>query len=179
MRGRPFVFLKFRSMRTGNDAAIHRQFTGDWIYGRTGNGRKRPAPRSVGAAAAGEGGGQEVEPGVHKIVGDPRVTFVGSLLRRTSLDELPQLWNVMRGDMSLVGPRPAIPYEVERYTEWHKRRLETLPGITGLWQVSGRNALSFEEMVRLDIRYIETWSLEQDMKILLKTLPALLLGRAY
>ena len=179
MRGLPFVFLKFRSMRVGNDAAIHRQFTGDWIYGRTGNGRKRPAPRSVGAAAAGEGGGQEVEPGVHKIVGDPRVTFIGSLLRRTSLDELPQLWNVMRGDMSLVGPRPAIPYEVERYTEWHKRRLETLPGITGLWQVSGRNALSFEEMVRLDIRYIETWSVEQDMKILLKTLPALLLGRAY
>ena len=107
------------------------------------------------------------------------MTFVGGLLRRASLDELPQLWIVVRGDMSLVGPRPAIPYEVERYTEWHKRRLETLPGITGLWQVSGRNALSFEEMVRLDIQYIETWSLEQDMKILLKTVPALLFGRAY
>ena len=110
---------------------------------------------------------------------DPRLTRLGPFLRKTSLDELPQLWNVLRGDMSLVGPRPAIPYEVERYTEWHKRRLETLPGITGLWQVSGRNALSFEEMVRLDIQYIETWSLEQDMKILLKTLPALLFGRAY
>src|SRR5439155_3290651 len=113
--------------------------------------------RSVGAAArAGAGGG--VEAGVHKIVNDPRVTLVGRLLRRTSLDELPQLWNVLRGDMSLVGPRPAIPYEVDRYTEWHRRRLESLPGITGLWQVSGRNALSFEQMVRLDIQYIEDWS---------------------
>src|SRR2546422_1732090 len=172
MRGRPFIFLKFRSMRVGSDAAIHKSFTGDWIYGRTGGTSGGQAPRSVGAAAA-------HETGVHKIVRDPRVTFVGGLLRRASLDELPQLWNVLRGDMSLVGPRPAIPYEVERYTEWHKRRLETLPGITGLWQVSGRNALSFEEMVRLDIQYIETWSLEQDMKILLKTLPALLFDRAY
>ncbi|OLD66026.1 MAG: hypothetical protein AUI47_00785 [Acidobacteria bacterium 13_1_40CM_2_68_5] len=172
MRGRPFIFLKFRSMRVGSDAAIHKSFTGDLIYGRTGGTSGGQAPRSVGAAAA-------HETGVHKIVRDPRVTFVGGLLRRASLDELPQLWNVLRGDMSLVGPRPAIPYEVERYTEWHKRRLETLPGITGLWQVSGRNALSFEEMVRLDIQYIETWSLEQDMKILLKTVPALLFGKAY
>src|SRR5882762_7780951 len=185
LRGRPFIFLKFRSMRVGADAAIHKEFTGDWIYGRTGNGRTGPAPRSVGAAAANETARPDrlaagaVHAGVHKIVHDPRVNFVGGLLRRTSLDELPQLWNVLRGDMSLVGPRPAIPYEVERYTEWHRRRLETLPGITGLWQVSGRNALSFEEMVRLDIQYIETWSLEQDMKILLKTLPALLFGRAY
>jgi exopolysaccharide biosynthesis polyprenyl glycosylphosphotransferase len=209
LRGRPFVFLKFRSMRVGGDATIHQDYTSDWIYGRSGGPPRQPAPRSLGAAAA-----REPEPvapaaplpptfapqtvaftsglptaaadptptvaaGVHKIVRDPRVTFVGGLLRRTSLDELPQLWNVLRGDMSLVGPRPAIPYEVERYTEWHKRRLETLPGITGLWQVSGRNALSFEEMVRLDIQYIETWSLELDMKILLKTLPALLFGRAY
>jgi lipopolysaccharide/colanic/teichoic acid biosynthesis glycosyltransferase len=113
------------------------------------------------------------------MTGDPRVTLVGRFLRRTSLDELPQLWNVVRGEMSLVGPRPPLPYEVERYTEWHKRRLDVLPGITGLWQVSGRNALSFEEMVRLDIEYIETWSLEQDVKILLKTVPALLFGKAY
>jgi len=190
LRGRPFTFLKFRSMRIGSDAGVHRDFTGDWIYGRTGGGGK-PVPRSVGAAArepapgdptpveAEAGGPAWVAAGVHKIVRDPRVTLIGRLLRRTSLDELPQLWNVIRGDMSLVGPRPAIPYEVERYTEWHKRRLETLPGITGLWQVSGRNALSFEEMVRLDIRYIETWSLEQDLKILLKTVPALLFGKAY
>jgi exopolysaccharide biosynthesis polyprenyl glycosylphosphotransferase len=188
LRGRPFTFLKFRSMRAGSDAAIHREFTGDWIYGRTGGAGPRPtvepaaepAPRSLGAAAAGDtGAGAAAPTGVHKIVRDPRVTAAGRMLRRTSLDELPQLWNVVRGEMSLVGPRPAIPYEVERYTEWHRRRLETLPGITGLWQVSGRNALSFEEMVRLDIQYIETWSLEQDVKILLKTLPALLFGKAY
>ena len=116
---------------------------------------------------------------VHKSTRDPRVTFVGQVLRRTSLDELPQLWNVFRGDMSIVGPRPPIPYEVERYTEWHKRRLEVLPGITGLWQVSGRNALSFDEMVKLDLQYIEDWSLEEDVRIVLRTLPAVLFGKAY
>jgi exopolysaccharide biosynthesis polyprenyl glycosylphosphotransferase len=183
LRGRPFTFLKFRSMRVDSDPTIHRNYTGDWIYGRTGGESGEPEPRSVGAAAAtpqpAASVAAPVSAGVHKITRDPRVTLVGGLLRRTSLDELPQLWNVVRGDMSLVGPRPAIAYEVERYTEWHKRRLETLPGITGLWQVSGRNALSFDEMVRLDIRYIETWSLELDLKILLKTLPALLFGKAY
>ena len=173
--GRPFTFLKFRSMRVDSDAGIHRSFTADWIYGRTGSGAE-PRPRSLGAAARELPAGGDV---VHKIVRDPRVTALGRVLRRTSLDELPQLWNVVRGDMSLVGPRPPIPYEFERYTEWHKRRLEVPPGITGLWQVSGRNALSFEEMVRLDIEYIETWSLELDLKILLKTVPALLFGRAY
>ena len=81
--------------------------------------------------------------------------------------------------MSVVGPRPPIPYEVERYTEWHKRRLEVLPGITGLWQVSGRNLLSFDEMVRLDLAYVETWTLEQDIRIVLKTFPAVLFGKAY
>jgi len=158
--GRPFPFLKFRSMRMATDADIHRRFTADWIYGRTG---AAPATAS---------------PIVHKIVRDPRVTAVGAFLRRTSLDELPQFLNVLAGNMSVVGPRPPIAYEVERYTEWHKRRLEVLPGITGLWQVSGRNKLSFDEMVRLDVEYIETWSLEQDVKIVLKTIPALL-GRAY
>jgi exopolysaccharide biosynthesis polyprenyl glycosylphosphotransferase len=174
--GKPFTFLKFRSMRVGSDAGIHRTYTKDWIYGRTGE--SEPAPRSVGAAArAGPNGGGTA--GIHKITADPRVTLVGHVLRRTSLDELPQLWNVLRGDMSMVGPRPPIPYEVERYTEWHKRRLEVLPGITGLWQVSGRNALSFDQMVRLDIQYIETWSVEQDIRILLKTVPVVLLGKAY
>jgi exopolysaccharide biosynthesis polyprenyl glycosylphosphotransferase len=172
LHGRPFPFVKFRTMRTASGAEIHQRFAADWIYGRSG----RDVPtRAVGAALAAPPIG---EPGVHKIVRDPRVTAVGSFLRRTSLDELPQLLSVLRGTMSVVGPRPPIPYEVERYTEWHKRRLEVLPGITGLWQVSGRNRLTFDEMVRLDVEYIETWSLEQDLKIVLKTVPALL-GRAY
>jgi len=176
LHGKPFTFLKFRSMRTDGTPGIHVAYTKDWIYGRTGG--VAPGPRSLGAAARIEANAGE-QGGVHKITADPRVTLVGRLIRRTSLDELPQLWNVLRGDMSMVGPRPPIPYEVERYTEWHKRRLEVLPGITGLWQVSGRNALSFDQMVRLDIRYIETWSLEEDVRILLKTVPAVLLGRAY
>jgi exopolysaccharide biosynthesis polyprenyl glycosylphosphotransferase len=174
--GNPFTFLKFRSMRSGSDAGIHRTFTKDWIYGRTGEAGR--VPRSVGAAARAKSNGDDAA-GVHKITADPRVTLVGRVLRRTSLDEIPQLLNVLRGDMSMVGPRPPIPYEVERYTEWHKRRLEVLPGITGLWQMSGRNALSFDQMVRLDIQYIETWSVEQDIRILLKTLPVVLFGKAY
>ncbi len=105
---------------------------------------------------------------------DPRITTVGRFLRATSLDELPQFWNVLRGDMSVVGPRPALPYEAERYTEWHKRRLAVLPGITGAWQVSGRSDLSFEEMVELDVDYIARWSVESDIKIVLKTVPAVL-----
>jgi exopolysaccharide biosynthesis polyprenyl glycosylphosphotransferase len=170
--GKPFPFLKFRSMRVRSEADLHQRYTAEWIYGRTGG--AKPS-RSVGAALAVPG---EDVSGVHKIVRDPRVTAVGSFLRRTSLDELPQFLNVLAGNMSVVGPRPPIAYEVERYTEWHKRRLEVLPGITGLWQVSGRNKLSFDEMVRLDVEYIETWSLEQDVKIVLKTIPALL-GKAY
>jgi len=168
LAGRTFTLLKFRSMRTGNDADIHRDFTKDWIYGKSGD----VSARSVGAAAVGDAA-------VHKIRRDPRVTAVGRLLRKTSLDELPQFWNVLRGEMSVVGPRPALPYEVGRYTEWHKRRLDALPGITGLWQISGRNSLSFDEMVRLDIRYIESWSFEQDLKIVLKTIPSLLFNKAY
>ncbi len=171
LHGRVFTFLKFRSMKAHSGTEIHKHFTADWIYGRTG---------SAGSPDGGEGtrasNGRQV---VHKIRRDPRVTPVGWLLRRTSLDELPQLWNVLRGEMSIVGPRPPLPYEVERYTEWHKRRLEVLPGLTGLWQVSGRNSLSFEEMVRLDIDYIEKWSLEEDFRILLRTVPAVLFGRAY
>jgi exopolysaccharide production protein ExoY len=111
---------------------------------------------------------------VHKITDDPRITAVGKVLRATSLDELPQFWNVLRGDMSVVGPRPALPYEVDRYTEWHKRRLAVPPGITGAWQVAGRSDLSFEEMVELDVDYIERWSVESDIKIVLKTVPAVL-----
>lgn len=118
----------------------------------------------------------EADGPIFKIRDDPRLTRVGRILRRTSLDELPQLWNVLCGEMSLVGPRPPIPAEVSRYTEWHKKRLEVRPGMTGLWQVSGRSLLSFDEMVLLDIYYIENWSPWLDLKILLRTVPEVLFG---
>src|SRR5207237_7748421 len=109
-----------------------------------------------------------------KIRRDPRITPIGRLLRQLSLDELPQFINVLRGEMSLVGPRPPLPHEVERYQEWHHQRLEVRPGITGLWQVSGRSELSFDEYVRLDLFYIENWSLAYDLFILAKTIPMIL-----
>jgi exopolysaccharide biosynthesis polyprenyl glycosylphosphotransferase len=118
----------------------------------------------------------EVDGPIFKMREDPRLTRVGRILRQTSLDELPQLWNVLRGEMSLVGPRPPIPAEVSRYTEWHKKRLEVRPGMTGLWQVSGRSLLSFDEMVLLDIYYIENWSPWLDLKILLRTIPEIFFG---
>jgi lipopolysaccharide/colanic/teichoic acid biosynthesis glycosyltransferase len=106
---------------------------------------------------------------------DPRVTRVGRIIRKTSIDELPQFFNVLKGEMSLVGPRPPLPYEVEKYQPWHLRRiLETKPGITGLWQVRGRSTTSFDEMVRLDLRYVQNWSLWLDLKILLKTAKAVI-----
>ncbi|HUE75837.1 MAG TPA: sugar transferase, partial [Chloroflexota bacterium] len=111
-----------------------------------------------------------------KMKDDPRRTRVGRHLRRFSIDELPQIFNVLNGDMSLVGPRPPFPHEVEKYDEWHLTRLEVSPGITGLWQVSGRSNLPFDEMVLLDIWYIENWSLGLDFKILARTGPAVLLG---
>ncbi len=111
-----------------------------------------------------------------KMKNDPRRTRVGQFLRRTSLDELPQLWNVLRGEMSLVGPRPPIPSEVAIYEPWHMRRLEVRPGLTGLWQVSGRSDLTFDEMVLLDVYYVENWSPLLDVRILLKTLPSVVLG---
>ena len=112
-----------------------------------------------------------------KIRNDPRITPTGKFLRRTSLDELPQFWNVLRGEMSLVGPRPPLPNEVAQYEEWHKRRLDVAPGVTGLWQVSGRSELTFDEMVMLDLYYIENWSPWLDIWIMLKTIPALLTAR--
>ncbi len=118
----------------------------------------------------------EVDGPIFKMRDDPRLTWVGRFLRRTSLDELPQLWNVLRGEMSLVGPRPPIPSEVDGYMEWHKKRLEVRPGMAGLWQVSGRSLLSFDEMVLLDIYYIENWSLWLDFKILLRIVPEVLSG---
>ena len=108
---------------------------------------------------------------------DPRVTPIGAILRKTSLDELPQLYNVLRGEMSLVGPRPPIMYELKYYKEWHKRRLEAKPGLTGLWQVSGRSEVPFNEMVLLDLYYIDHWSLKMDLEILLRTIPVILFGK--
>ncbi len=119
----------------------------------------------------------EADGPLFKIRRDPRVTRVGRWLRRSSLDELPQLWNVLIGDMSLVGPRPALPNEVACYEPWHRRRLEVLPGLTGLWQVLGRSNTTFDEMVRLDIYYAENWTIGMDVSILARTIPAVLLGR--
>jgi lipopolysaccharide/colanic/teichoic acid biosynthesis glycosyltransferase len=151
--GAPFVFFKFRSMYDDNDPSAHRQYVRDLISGRAGR-------------HASKGNGH----GVFKLTRDPRVTRLGAFLRKTSLDELPQLYNVLKGEMSLVGPRPAIPYEVEAYELWHRRRvLEAKPGITGLWQVKGRSRVSFDEMVRLDVRYAMSHSLWLDIKILLST----------
>jgi exopolysaccharide biosynthesis polyprenyl glycosylphosphotransferase len=118
----------------------------------------------------------EADGPIFKIREDPRITRMGRILRRTSLDELPQLFNVLMGHMSVVGPRPAPPVEVQRYQPWHKRRLEVAPGMTGLWQVSGRSELSFDEMVLLDLYYIEHWSPVLDVQIMLRTLPKMITG---
>jgi len=158
MDGRVFLFYKFRTMRAGTDDTRHRDYQRMYIKGQ---------PNSN----LGDG-----ERPAYKLRGDERVTRLGRLLRKLSLDELPQLFNVLRGDMSVVGPRPPIPYEVESYELWHRKRLDMKPGITGLWQVSGRNRLPFDEMVRMDLFYIENWSLLLDMKIILQTLPVMLRG---
>ncbi|HLH03517.1 MAG TPA: sugar transferase [Bryobacteraceae bacterium] len=159
--GAPFTFLKFRSMYANNDPAIHREYVKSLIRGSANN-------------TSGPG----TQEGVYKLTKDPRVTRIGAFLRKSSLDELPQLWNVLKGDMSLVGPRPAIPYEVEAYAPWHRRRvLEAKPGITGLWQVKGRSRVTFDEMVRLDVRYASSRSLWLDVKTLIETPRAVLFGQ--
>lgn len=158
--GKPFVFVKFRSMYLNNDPKVHLDYIRQLISGKA---ERQPS----------NGNGQ----GVYKLTTDPRVTRVGALLRKTSMDELPQLINVLRGEMSLVGPRPPIPYEVDTYQTWHRRRvLEAKPGITGLWQVSGRSRVGFDEMVRLDVRYAMQRSFWLDLKILLLTPRAVILG---
>jgi len=119
----------------------------------------------------------EMDGPVFKSSSDPRITTIGKLIRRRSIDELPQLFNVLRGDMSLVGPRPPLPAEVARYERWQRRRLSMKPGMTCLWQISGRNEVSFEDWMKLDLTYIDNWSLLLDLKILLKTVPVVLLGR--
>jgi len=156
--GREFTLYKFRSMVANNDDGAHRKYMEAMIRG--------------GEPAGFEQGGQKV----YKLVNDPRVTPIGRLLRATSLDEFPQLLNVIRGDMSLVGPRPCLAYEWELYEEWQRSRLDVLPGITGLWQVSGRSRVPFEEMVLLDLHYIANWSLSLDLALLLRTVPVVLSG---
>jgi exopolysaccharide biosynthesis polyprenyl glycosylphosphotransferase len=146
--GRTFILYKFRSMRTGADD-------------------EKDSLRQ----------GTETNGVTFKLKADPRRTRTGRFIRRTSLDELPQFYNVLRGEMSLVGPRPAIPSEVAQYEDWHRKRMLVKPGLTGLWQVMGRSELPFEEMVMLDIFYIENWSLPMDLTILLRTVPSVLSGR--
>jgi lipopolysaccharide/colanic/teichoic acid biosynthesis glycosyltransferase len=158
--GRYFTFLKFRSMHIDNDHSVHQEYTTRLIAGeieqKPSNGRNKA---------------------IYKLTNDKRITRVGKFLRRTSLDELPQLINVLKGDMSLVGPRPALPYELAAYQTWHRRRvLEVKPGITGLWQVTGRSRVKFDEMVRLDLRYATSWTPWLDFKILMCTPRAVIEG---
>lgn len=158
-QGLRFAFLKFRSMKCGSNPHIHREYVQRFIAGEV-------APSNT----------RDNQKAVYKIQDDPRVTRIGKLLRKTSLDELPQLINVLKGEMSLVGPRPPIPYEVEAYQSWHRRRMLVKPGITGLWQVNGRSRTTFDDMVRLDLRYARTWSPWLDLKILLRTPRAMFSG---
>jgi lipopolysaccharide/colanic/teichoic acid biosynthesis glycosyltransferase len=157
--GKKFTVLKFRSMRTDCDAKIHEDYVCQFISGQV------------------DGSMPDREKPVFKIQADPRVTSVGRFLRKTSLDEIPQFWNVLVGNMSLVGPRPPVPYEYKAYDLWHRRRvLEIKPGITGLWQVEGRSRIRFDEMVRLDLKYARAWSIWLDVKILLQTPGAVVTG---
>ena len=157
--GKSFTFLKFRSMYQNNDPHIHREFMKRVINGDH--------------EAVADSQAQKF----YKMTNDPRITPVGRLLRRTSLDELPQFFNVLRGEMSLVGPRPPLPYECQEYDIWHRRRIfEVKPGLTGLWQINGRSRVCFDDMVRLDLQYVRTWSLWLDIQILIKTPLAVLLG---
>ena len=154
--GRRFSFLKFRSMQCVNDSQIHQDYVRRFISGEI----------------------AQTQGATYKIQKDPRLTSIGGFLRKCSLDELPQLINVLKGDMSLVGPRPAIPYEINFYQVWHRTRfLEVKPGITGLWQVMGRSKTTFDDMVRLDLRYVKQWSLWRDIKILLQTPAAVISGK--
>lgn len=158
--GRHFTFLKFRSMQVNNDPSEHRDYVTRLIAGEA---------EHITAASSGDR--------VYKLANDKRVTRVGSFLRKTSLDELPQFINVLLGDMSLVGPRPPLPYELAAYQTWHRRRvLQVKPGITGLWQVTGRSRVRFDDMVRLDLRYAMSWSPWLDLKILLRTPGAVIKG---
>ena len=158
--GSKFRCLKFRTMYVNNDPKIHQEYVQRFINGQADSTNKESG-----------------KPAVYKIKNDSRVTTLGRFLRKTSLDEFPQFWNVLTGEMSLVGPRPSLPYEFEIYDIWHRRRvLEVKPGVTGLWQVSGRSRMCFDDMVRLDLRYSQSWSVWLDVKILLQTPGAVLSG---
>jgi exopolysaccharide biosynthesis polyprenyl glycosylphosphotransferase len=161
--GKRFMFLKFRSMYMNNDPTIHEEFIKNLIL----SGNNKVVDKKGASCKHPQ-----------KITRDPRVTPVGSILRKTSIDELPQFINVLKGEMSLVGPRPPIPYECAEYDIWHRRRvLEMKPGLTGLWQVEGRSRTTFDEMVRMDIQYIRDWSIWLDIKILARTPWAVFTGK--
>jgi exopolysaccharide biosynthesis polyprenyl glycosylphosphotransferase len=153
--GKHFMFYKFRSMYVNSDVSQHQEYVQNWMQNKA------------------------YENGTFKITDDKRITPIGHLLRRYSLDELPQIFNVLKGDMSLVGPRPALAYEVEMYQDWHRERFDCPPGITGLWQVSGRNSMSFDEMIKLDIEYLRNWSPIEDIRVLMRTVPAVLFGTGH
>jgi lipopolysaccharide/colanic/teichoic acid biosynthesis glycosyltransferase len=155
--GRHFKLYKFRTMYHNSDTTSHRAFMKAFVQGE------------VGEMASGQA--------VYKPFSGRELTWVGRILRKTSLDELPQIWNVIKGEMSLVGPRPNVLWEVEEYRGWHKERLEVLPGITGLAQINGRSSNTFDQIVRYDIEYIENQSLRLDLKILWRTFKSVLAGR--
>ncbi|MCL5102502.1 MAG: sugar transferase [Armatimonadetes bacterium] len=158
--GKEFKFYKFRSMRSDCDDASHRQYMKLFIEGKE---------EELGRLQRGKK--------LYKMTCDDRVTAIGRFLRRTSLDELPQLLNVLNGDMTVVGPRPHIPYEVDLYKDWHRRRLKGLPGITGWWQIHGRSRVTFDESVKMDIWYLEHQSLILDIRIMFRTVTKAIVGR--
>lgn len=156
LNGKEFTLLKFRTMHPNSDDDLHRKAIEQYMQG----------------AALGDHGDTQF-----KLKGDPRITRVGRLLRKTSIDELPQFWNVLRGDMSLVGPRPPVPYEVERYSPNDLLRLSGKPGLTGIWQVYGRSRVPFQKMVEMDIDYLQQQSLLYDLKLIVLTVPVMVSGR--
>lgn len=161
LNGDLFMCYKFRSMVADADAQVHKDYVKAYATGQLDESRAARGRRNLR----------------YKLTNDNRVTPLGKFLRRSSFDELPQLFNVLKGEMSMVGPRPDVPYSVELYKDWHRIRLEVKPGITGLWQVKGRSTVTFEEMMRLDVEYVLNPSIWNDIKILLVTIPAVLLTR--
>ena len=153
-----FEFLKFRSMYANNDQAIHREKFLEYMKGQVLN------DDATGTTA-------------YKYIADPRITKVGRFIRKTSLDELPQFWNVLRGEMSLVGPRPPLPYELEQYSPYAMQRMLGKPGLTGIWQVYGRSRVTFQEMIEMDIKYLERPSIWQDLKLIFLTVPVMIFAR--